>query len=199
MTGGLHVVGLRQRCVQALCKRYAEAPDDPNDEARQSRIRLKILSFFRQWVDKQYHDWEEFGQMLDKYRDWLTRDVMGAQEKVARQLLDAADKKTQRARGKVCVWSRFDDGGGVLTVAKQIGHREPVRRAGAQTHSSAGCACACVQRGAVTADVCAAGFSRVTELDPTELARQMCLVESRLFQAIKPKVRRSGRVWFVLG
>lgn len=48
-----------QSLFAALVKRYAEAIDDPNDAASQSRVRLKILSFFRQWVDKQYHDWEE--------------------------------------------------------------------------------------------------------------------------------------------
>lgn len=32
-----------------------------------------------------------------------------------------------------------------------------------------------------------AGFFKVTDIDATELARQLCLIESRLFQAIKPK------------
>lgn len=39
-----------------------------------------------------------------------------------------------------------------------------------------------------------AGFYKVTEVDPTELARQLCLIESRLFQAIKPK-EYLGKAW----
>ncbi len=39
-----------------------------------------------------------------------------------------------------------------------------------------------------------AGFFKVTDVDPTELARQLCLIESRLYQAIKPK-EYLGKAW----
>jgi son of sevenless-like protein len=38
------------------------------------------------------------------------------------------------------------------------------------------------------------GFCKVTDIDSVELARQFCLVESRLFQAIKPK-EYLGKGW----
>ena len=135
---------------------YSMPPDVDGSTVAQDRMRLKILAFFRTWVDKFYHDWEEFPTILEQYREWLNTAVVGAQSKVALQLSEAAERKTIRG-GSMRLENQFDE-----PAPKPI--RPPL------------------------------GFSRATEVDPTEMARQFCLIESRLFQAIKPK-EYLGKGW----
>ncbi len=128
------------------------------DDTNQDLTRLKILAFFRAWVDKYFFDWDpdEFPTMLERYRFWLRNEVLAVHPKVGQQLLDAAERKMLRA-GTLRAENQFDE-----PAPKPI--RPPF------------------------------GFTKVTDIDAVEMARQFCLVESRLFQAIKPK-EYLGKAW----
>ncbi len=143
---------------EKLAARYASTFNGGEEDKNQDRTRLKILAFFRAWVDKYFFDWDpdEFPTMLERYRHWLNNDVLGAQAKVAQQLAEAAERKVHR--------------GGVLRLENQFDEPapKPIRPP--------------------------LGFCKVTDIDAVELARQFCLVESRLFQAIKPK-EYLGKGW----
>jgi hypothetical protein len=142
---------------ELLVRKYAETFSEGDaGDINQDRVRLKILSFFRNWVDKFFHDWEEFPELLGKYRKWLSNDVLGAQAKVGQQLGDAVERKTLR-NGTTRAENMFDE-----PAPKPV--------------------------------IPPFGFSKVTDVDATEIARQFCLVESRLFQSIKPK-EYLGKGW----
>jgi hypothetical protein len=102
---------------EKLVARYASTFEGGEEDRNQDRTRLKILAFFRAWVDKYFFDWDpdEFPTMLERYRQWLNNDVQGAQVSLFKRCLFLVP--TVLLPGESC--SAAGGGGGAQGAARR--------------------------------------------------------------------------------
>ncbi|KAI9101897.1 ras guanine nucleotide exchange factor domain-containing protein [Phlyctochytrium arcticum] len=179
-----HQFGTAPEFFDLLTKRFTMSPP-PNlsqeelkiwHEKKQTPARLRVYNAFRSWLENYWID-ELDDPCLDRIHDFATGDMMEATSTLSLRLMELVQKKVNGNLGGT---------GTPKPARRNVGSVISTNTTVAPGNSDA----------APPAPILPRSLKRITlmDLDPLELARQLTVMESKVFGAIQP-TELVGQLW----